>query len=353
MHAGESTEEQAPGSQRVVVVPGSTLDRMLRHGYFFDFFQAVWLLEKFLRGGKTPGEGSDPAEERINIRPHSGLVFPSTDVRKIELIDEDPQRARVTVTFGGLYGIDSPLPVYFYDSIATEAEPTRPLRDFLDIFNSRLYSLFYRTWKKRRPALEFQTPGTDKASQRFLCLAGVGTKKALAQARVPFMRLAAHAGRLSCRVRNSEGLRDFLQAFFKEVRVRIQENVPRWVPIANRARMAKGGVNRPVLGSTATIGEKIRDVSGKFRVVLGPLTLSQYTSFLPGADGAAILSSLVEVYAPDSLAYDVELLLRRDEIPPARLGDRTVKVGLTAWAGRTTKPYAFRIVSYDGAAHKD
>jgi type VI secretion system protein ImpH len=321
---------------------------MLRRGYLFDFFQAVWLLEKSLGDGKTPGEGSDPAEERISIRPHSGLVFPSTDVRNIELVGEERQRVRVTVTFGGLYGIDSPLPVYFYDAIATEAERTRPLRAFLDIFNSRLYSLFYRAWKKRRPALEFKTPGTDRASQRFLCLAGVGTKKALAHASVPYMRLAACAGRLSCRVRNSEGLRNFLRAFFKDVEVRIQENVPRWVPIANRARMAKSGVTRPVLGSTATIGERIRDVSGKFRVVLGPLTLTQYTSFLPGAEGAAILRYLVGLYAPDHLEYDVELLVRRDEMPLARLGDRTVKVGLTAWSGRTAKPYAVRVVSYAG-----
>lgn len=353
MHAGESTEGQATGSRRVVVEPGSTLERMLQHGYFFDFFQSVWLLEKYLGTAKTPGEGSDPAEERITIRPHSGLVFPSTDVRKIELSGDDPPRARVTVTFGGLYGIDSPLPVYFYDSIATEAEKTQPLRDFLDIFNTRLYSLFYRTWKKRRPALEFQSPGTDRASQRFLCLAGVGTRKALASARVPFMRLAAHAGRLSCRVRNSEGLRDFLQAFFKDVPVRILENVPRWVPITNRPKMAKGFTNRPALGSTATIGEKIRDISGKFRLVLGPLTLSQYVSFLPGEEGAAVLRSLVGVYAPDSLDYDVELLLRRDEVPPARLGDRSVKVGLTAWAGKTSRPYAFRVVSYDDQARND
>jgi type VI secretion system protein ImpH len=167
------------------------------------------------------------------------------------------------------------------------------------------------------------------------------------------MRLAAHAGRLSCRVRNSEGLRDFLQAFFKDVEVRVQENVPRWVPIANRARMAKGDVIRPVLGSTATIGGRIRDVSGKFRVVLGPLTLSQYTSFLPGAKGAAILHSLVGLYAPDFLAYDAELLLQRNQIPPARLGDREVKLGLNAWAGKTTRSSACRVVSYEGAGRKN
>jgi type VI secretion system protein ImpH len=353
MDAGQSTGEQAPGLRRADVAPGSTMDRMLRHGYFFDFFQAIWLLEKFLKGGTPPGEGSDPARERITILPHTGLGFPATDVRKIELDGDDGNRARVTVTFGGLYGIDSALPAYFYDSIATDPERTEALRDFLDIFNARLYSLFYRTWKKRRPALEFQTPGTDRASQRFLCLAGVGTKKALVGAKVPFMCLAAHAGRLSCRVRNSEGLRDFLQAFFKDVEIRVQENVPRWVPITNRATMVKGGANRPVLGSTATIGTRIRDISGKFRISLGPLTLSQFTGFLPGTDEAAILQSLVGLYAPDFLAYDIELSLQRSEIPPARLGDRDVKLGLNAWAGKTTRSSASRVVSYDGPGRKN
>jgi type VI secretion system protein ImpH len=249
----------------------------------------------------------------------------------------------------GLYGIDSPLPVYFYDAIATESDRYKPLRDFLDIFNHRLYSLFYRSWKKYRPVLHYKPLGEDTYSQRALCLAGLGTKKAFENAKVSPLRLAAFAGRLSCRIRNAEGLQKLIRDFFVGIGVSIIENVPRWVPIVQRPRMSKNGGVPLALGTTATIGEKVFDVSGKFRIVLGPLTLAQYVALLPGEESAQILHYLVRLYTPDDLDFDVVLLLKTAEIPPLRLGDKSVQMGLTTWSGRPKGEVTARVVGYESA----
>jgi type VI secretion system protein ImpH len=322
---------------------GTVFARLFREGYQFDFFQAVRLLEVFFAKDKNVGDREEALETRLRIRPDSELAFPATDVRRVELIEGASPRARVTATFMGLYGIDSPLPVYFYKDIAAESDLTKPLRDFLDMFNHRIYELFYRSWKKYRPALHYT--GDDVHSQRALCLAGLATPKALHN---PPLRLASFAGRFSCRVRNTEGLKRLIADFFPNLRVTIRENEPRWWPIPKRPRLGKGGAAMK-LGANATIGEKIFDVSGKFRIVLAPLTLVEYMDFLPGGGNAVILQYAVRLYAPDYLDFDVELRLKTAEIPPLIMGDKGTQLGLTTWSGLPGGELTSRVVVYEEA----
>lgn len=308
--------------------------RMMQEGYRFDFYQAVRLLEKFFPEAPGPGRSAEVRLARIFFRPDTALIFPGTDLKRVDWLDEADPRAgvRLTVTFMGLYGIGSPLPVYFYDELATEEEETYALRDFLDIFNHRFYAYFYRAWKKYRPEVHTGAPDEGDHPRRFLCVAGLGIDGILSGTPLPApMRLAAFAGRLAPRVRNAEGLRAMLAGLLGGVAVRILENVPRWVPIPERPRMGSGGL---ALGATATIGQRVLDVSGMFRVVLGPLAFDVFEDYLPGRAGARLLAYLVRLYTLDYLDYDVELQLDTAGIPAVRLGDATVQVGRTTWLGK-------------------
>ncbi len=327
--------------------PVGVIARLFREGYMFDFFQSVRLLEGFFPEGRIPGEAVDVAGEQIRFRPHNGLVFPATDVRSVELLKGPPQCARITATFMGLYGIDSPLPVYFYDSVATETEESTSLRDFLDMFNHRLYSLFYRSWKKYRLALHYRNPSSrEKLVVRAMSLAGLGTKKAIDDSVIEPIRLASFAGSLSMRVHNAEGLQTFVAAFLGGVQVSVLENVSRWVTIPRRGSIGRKNAVPAVLGQTACIGEQVHDVSGKFCIVVGPLSLLQYLALLPGGASARLLQFLVRLYVRDTLAYDVELKLITFEIPIYRLGDRTMKLGLTTWLGKPLTETTSRTVVY-------
>ncbi|MFQ5571546.1 MAG: type VI secretion system baseplate subunit TssG [Rhodothermales bacterium] len=322
------------------------LGRLFREGYLFDFYQAVRLLEQYYPDAPPPGETSDYRKERILFRPDIALTFPGTDVRSVRWLDESLQ-ARVTLTFMGLYGIGSPLPVYFYDELATDEHETFSLRDFLDIFNHRVYAYFYRAWKKYRPDFERDIAGTGAHARRFLSLAGLATAGALEHTPVSSrMRLAAYAGRLGPRVRNAEGLQALLAGLLGGVGVRVVENVPRWVPIPHRPLMGDTNGGGMVLGVTSTIGASVFDVSGKFRVVLGLLTFEAYQTYLPGRKGAQLLGYLVRLYAPDYLDYDIELLLDTSGIPPVRLGGGDVQLGLTTWLGKPSEPVTVHHVTY-------
>jgi type VI secretion system protein ImpH len=327
--------------------PVGVAARLFSEGYMFDFFQSVRLLETFFAEGKGLSEPANIADEQIRFRPHSGLVFPATDVRSIELLQGTPPRALITATFMGLYGIGSPLPVYFYDSVATETEESKPLRDFLDMFNHRLYSLFYRSWRKYRLALQYSNPlSREKLVVRALSLAGLGTKRAVDDSVIDPIRLAGFAGSLAMRVHNAEGLQNLVAEFLGGVQVSVLENVSRWVTIPRRGCVGRNSGVPTVLGQTACIGEQVHDVAGKFCIVMGPSTLQQYLALLPGGASARLLQFLVRLYVRDTLAYDVQLKLITREIPVYRLGDQTLQLGLTTWLGKPRTETTSRTVVY-------
>ncbi|MEM1043035.1 MAG: type VI secretion system baseplate subunit TssG [Bacteroidota bacterium] len=310
---------------------------LFRAGYRFDFFQAVRLLEAYFPDAPAPGTSADPDAERIRFLPHPATIFPSSDVRSVALGDDG---AEVTVTFMGLYGIASPLPVYLYEDIATEAAETLPLRHFLDLFNHRLYSYFYRAWKKYR-AGDF-----GSYAPYLLAVAGLANPGALANAPVSTDRLAGLAGLLSRRVRTAEGLRTLVGAFTDGLEVGVEENVMRRVQVENRPRLGQSGT-RATLGGSALLGASVLDAGGKFRVVLGPMGLEDFEAYLPGGARADALGWLVGLYAPDHLDFDVRLLLRTGDVPGLRLGDRTARLGENTWVGRPREAVITeRIVAY-------
>lgn len=322
------------------------LGRLFRQGYMFEFFQAVRLLEELFPQAPGPGEGFALAQERIRFKPHEGLGFPAADVKKVELVDdgEKPPYSQVVATFMGLYGIDSPMPSHFSNLLVADDEENWALRDFLDIFNHRLYSLFYRSWKKYRPALHFKAPGTDAFSHRLLCLAGVDPATADSWPVAP-LRLVPLAARLTCPVRSVEGLGRLLTTFFSDVAVRVVENVARWAAISQPPRLGRGPINQR-LGETAIIGRRLVDRTGKFRLVLGPLGFERYLTLLPGGETAALLHGLVQFYIPDFLAYDVELLLQTEDIPPIKLGSEKIRLGRHTWLGKPGREVQAQVVNY-------
>ncbi len=332
------------GHPRTRLDPDSVVGRLFGNGHRFEFFQAVWLLENLFADAPGPGVGIEPSEERIRLRPHSALVFPASDIREVDWADEDT--ARVTVTFMGLYGIDSPLPAYFQERIAAEADGAEELRDFLDIFNHRLFAYFFRSWKKYRPGLHFDRTYRNAHAETFLSLAGLGTAGAAEDLPVPALRLAAFAGRLGAHVHNADGLQALLAAVLERIPVDVVENVPRWVPLADPTRLGGKSESDGMLGVNMILGRRLFDVSGKFRVVLGPISFEQYLRLLPGTELARMVDVIVRMYAPDYLDYDVELRLDTQELPPTKLGGSGAQLGRNAWIGRPADDVVSEIVAY-------
>jgi type VI secretion system protein ImpH len=324
------------------------IEEICRHGHEYGFFQLVRLLSHVL------GPGEDVMERRsgphLRFRPSTSVVFPATDVKAVEWSGSDRDPVTVVASFLGLYGFDSPLPSHFSRALELEQDSSRPLQTFLDVFNHRLYSFYYRAWDKYRPWLSPGRESNESARRRVFALAGLAAVSASEGPRHTLSNVGAFAGQLGGVVRNADGLRNILKAEFPSTDIRIQENVPRWVWLSERTLLGRSeyGMAR-ALGSSVTIGEKVRDYSGKFRVVLGPLGLAEFESCLPGHRGAERIRSVVDRYVTDFLDYDVRLDLKSVEVPPMILGERRRNLGLNTWLRRPKTEHTTRIVSYGAA----
>ena len=77
---------------------------------------------------------------------------------------------------------------------------------------------------------------------------------------------------------------------------------------------------------------RVWDRQHKFRLHLGPLTLAQYESFLPGGARIQQLVDWVRMYLCFELEWDVRLQLKQHEVPRLRLA-RGARLGWTTWLG--------------------
>ncbi|HEY7393314.1 MAG TPA: type VI secretion system baseplate subunit TssG [Gemmatimonadaceae bacterium] len=291
----------------------------------FDFFQAMRLLEEYV--------ATRTDAPRMTVRPHEGLGFPATDVRALEVADDRRRALTLVVNFLGLYGVDSPLPTYFTtaSSNGSSDHETPALRDFLDIFNARVYALLYEALKKyREPSY-------------LACLAGLGAPAPEATVSVP--ALVPFAGVVRAPVRNAEGLVRLIADRFPGVPVTVVENVPRWIALQSRPQLGSGA-NAMSLGGNALLGANILDVSGRFRIVLGPVGWEQFERLRPRGSDAAALGDIVRLYAPDFLDYEVELRIKSTDLPETRLGGRANRMGRTTWVGRPKETIVSEVVTY-------
>jgi type VI secretion system protein ImpH len=136
-------------------------------------------------------------------------------------------------------------------------------------------------------------------------------------------------------VRNRDGIAALLASYFR-VGVVIEEFVGHWLHLPDRdqTRLCAGHAGGPAaqLGIGVVLGARVWDRQHKFRVRLGPLTLAQYESFLPGGRALGRLVDWIRQYFCFELEWDVRLVLAHDDVPKARLG-QFGRLGWTMWLG--------------------
>ncbi|HJZ87856.1 MAG TPA: type VI secretion system baseplate subunit TssG [Polyangia bacterium] len=315
--------------------PTPTSRDILKEGNTFALFQAIRILERL--GGPRLGREGPAGDEVVRLRPSLSLAFSPADV---ELIDKAlppkeapdlPVRWRITTRFLGLYGVTSPLPNYYAEALAQADPESTRVRDFLDLFHHRLLSLLFRAWTRHHYEVEFQTDGSDDLSRRLLAWLGINPRVAELLEVAP-VRLLRYAGLLIGRDRPPRAL-EIMWAELLDVPIRVRGNMGRWIMIPPDQK-ALLGVQSMLLGEDFVIGNKTFDVSGKFRVVVGPCDYETFESFLPGGAGLQQLHNAVEAALPAPFDYEVEVRLRAECRPPFRLSTpKPNRLGYTAWPG--------------------
>lgn len=309
---------------------------LLTEGYRYEFYQIVRLLQELHHGCAKVGFQGPVTQEVVRFNPTADLSFPASDVAAVTMqntTDGHP-RFEVQTTFLSLLGSQSPLPVYYTESVIQDDSDESLVKEFLDLFHHRLHSLVYRAWEKYRYPIQFQSGGTDYYSKRLLSVIGLGQGVALPDMKIPPVRMLAYAGLITQTPHSASGLESILNDFFgTDVNARVECCSAQWIPIDPTQHNRLGSRNCR-LGQDLTIGERVYDRSCTFTISLGPLGLERFMQFLPPGDRTGEMREIVDLFNNDSLDYYVELWLKQDEIPELQLSSPTALLGWTTWAGR-------------------
>lgn len=294
---------------------------LLAEGPHYSFFAAVRLFET-AAAEASRGPGQLPST--IRFRPAVELSFPAGDIRRCRLDEEG--RLEMQLNFMGFYGVDAPVPHYFLEAAAEEEGGA--LRAFLDIFNHRLYELFYLGWKKFLcPVL----PGGESTFERYLSALSGGLRGAGSAVEQAF------AGHLGSPVKNGPGLAGILSELLDETPVEVVPFRCQWVPL--RDLLPLGGIpgEELALGENLVLGGSVLDVGRRVELRIGPVPLDEALTLLPGGERSATVVGLIRQYLPPTLDFDLLLRVRVEQTAPLQLGVETMMLGWNSCLGKNSR----------------
>jgi type VI secretion system protein ImpH len=306
-------------------------ERFCRSPESFHIFQALRVLEARFAASPPLGQSRRPRDDRVRLGQDPALAFPPTTISGYTPPGgQGPGRLR-NASFG-LFGPHGPLPLhlteYARERQFNEGDPT--FVAFADMLTHRLAGLLYRAWTMGQPAPSFDRGEDGLLERKVAALAGhLGTHLRGRDA-MPDTAKRHFAGHLAAGPKNAEALVAMLSGFFRAP-VRLQEFVGSWLHLEPSDRWQLG--SRTGLGQATSIGGRVWARGAKFRLLVGPLALDDYSRLLPGRPAMRRLAAVVRNHAGDALDWDVNLILRADQVPPAVLG-RNTALGHVAWIGR-------------------
>lgn len=301
-----------------------------------DFYQLVRALERRLELAEGPADtapvGGDgpPSREPVRFRGSNGAAFPASAMDALRPRDTEQRGPshELKVNFLGLTGPTGALPMH-YGVLTRQRLKARDtaLADFLDLFNHRLISLYYRAWAKYRLYIDYErTPEgeQDSFTRAIDAFAGqIGTDRDEAR--------RYYSGHFARRTRSASGLEAILSDYLG-FGCRVDSFVGQWLPVGpeNRLRIGTGqrGQNN-YLGEGVLIGERAWDLQSKVRIRLGPMSLKQYEALLPGTEQHRAMRRLIQGYLPSHMDIELRFTIEAGEIP--RPLGRGVRCGRSTW----------------------
>lgn len=328
--AGSEQHESASKRKR------SVGEKLIDEGYRFEFFQAVRLLERMFPERKPVGDFSDPEHETVRFRAHISTAFPPSQIHELRGPASGPVKnpVEMEVNFMGLAGPLGVLPIHYTEMLADPRmrKKTLALRDFLDMFNHRMVSLFYRAWEKYHFPISYERGQGDTFSQFLYCLIGMGTGGLLGRLGIHDNTLLYYAGLLAQRPRSAVALEGILQDYF-DVPVEIVQFAGEWF-LMNEEALTKLGApgQNSRLGVNAVLWAKVWDPQARFRIRLGPLTYEEFRGFLPVGEAYRELVELARFYVGEEFNFELQLILKAEEVPWCSLaGDTGTRLGWSMW----------------------
>jgi len=128
------------------------------------------------------------------------------------------------------------------------------------------------------------------------------------------------------------GLERILRDYF-QVEIKSRQFQGQWCELEESqwTVIGRSGRNQRLGRDTVILGTRVWDQHAGFEIQLGPLTLKQFTSFLPTGWRYGVLCDLIRFYVRNELSFSIRLVLKAAEIPPSELSTSQPALAWTSW----------------------
>jgi type VI secretion system protein ImpH len=325
------------GPQTSGVTRSPLVEQLTKDACSFEFFQAVTLLQRLSDPLRPVGGFSNPEDEAVRFRVNPRLAFPASEIQKLDVSSNTPE---MTVNFMGLTGPSGVLP-YAYSELILERTRAKDhsLAAFLDLFNHRAISLFYRAWQRSRFPVTYSAGNRDLFTHYLLDLVGLGTTGLRDRQDIEDEALLHYVSLIGMQSRSAAALEQVIADYF-EVPVDIEQFTGAWYALdrPTQCEMTEAETASCQLGEGAVVGDAVWDRQARVRIRIGPLTLDRYNDFLPGGSAYPELRAITRFFTNECLDFEVQLVLDRSQAPGIQLdfdSGNPARLGWVSWVKTT------------------
>lgn len=306
------------------------LTSLQQQPYSYGFYAAVRQLECLYKDKPRIGYSKKPVDDAIRFGQEPSMKFAPSTLASFDV--KADTLSKLKVYFFGVFGANGPLPLHLTEFARGRIRNSKDdtFAEFSDIFHHRLLSLFYRTWADKEPTVQYDRAGEDRFAFYVSSLLGIGKASQQKRDLIPDYTKIHFAAHLGCHTQHASGLTAVLGDYF-QVPVQIEQFIGEWLSIPKDSYCyLNKDVSIGQLGVSAIIGSSSWQCQHKFRIVIGPLDRRDYESFLPSGNKLESLRSLVNNYVGFEYNWDLNLILKKEQVLKAQLG-QYAQLGWTSW----------------------
>ncbi len=297
--------------------------------------------KKIYSDKKAVGREAMPHEEVVRFRSRVTLDFPPSEIHEFgEEFDDYYEREKLEmfINFMGVIGVSGVMPTHYTELAMNRIRyGDTALWAFTDIFTHRAVSMFFRAWEKYRFPVAYER-GDDAFTSYLFDFVGLGTKGLRGRMYVEDESFLPYSGLIIQKPHSATALAQIIADYFK-INAKIEQFFGQWIDLDKESITNLARANSS-LGFDAIIGTRIWDQQSKFRLILGALSFKEFQAFLPNGTGHKPLKSIIRFMVNLEFDFDVQLILKKEEVPGCILTTRAKRrpmLGWTSWL--KSKPF--------------
>lgn len=315
--------------------PRSDLGRGVEEPLATGFFE---LLRRLETPAARIGRAGGPEREPVRLGQRVRLSMATRDIAAFHPGD-GATPARVDAEVLGLFGPEGAMPLHltrwimerlserwFARGEDRESADTTFL-DFANMLQHRMLALYWRAWADARPQVQTELGAGGRVAALIDTLAGTGLPGMQRAGPEAAALMRRHGTDLAQSANGPERLTRIL-ADLLSAPVRLAEFTGHWMAIPPPLQ-SRVGRTHARLGRGAVVGARTFQRQTRAEIVVGPLDLAAYQRLIDDPALRGRLSHAVLFAAGREIDFDLRLVLRRSEVPAARLD--SVRLGRTAW----------------------